>query len=411
MSMTAIKGGVLAAEGFMAASTAAGIRKHGREDMALLFSETPCVAAGTYTSNVVKAAPVVWDKELTDHDHAIHAVVINSGIANACTGDAGMEACKQEARTVAEAFGDVIPPESVLVASTGVIGLPLPMDKMKAGILEMVPKLEHSELHATLASKAIMTTDTKNKEFAVAFEIGGKTVHLGGMTKGSGMIHPKLCTMLCFLTTDLCISKTLLQKALLEDIVDTYNMISVDGDTSTNDTCVILANGKAGNPEITEENEDYQTFKKALHAVNETLARNMAADGEGATHLFTVHVTGANDKETARTLARSVVSSTLTKAAIYGRDANWGRILCAMGYSGAAFDPNKVRLCFVNDIGKILVYKDGVPVDFDEDYAKEILGYEEVTALIELNQGEAEATAWGCDLTHDYVDINASYRT
>ena len=395
----------------MAAATAAKIKSKRRDDMAMIFSEKPCVVAGTFTSNVVKAAPVLWDRALVDSGRPVHAAVINSGIANACTGQMGLDICKEEADATAEAFGQVISADSVLLASTGIIGLQLPIEKMKNAISEMVPKLEASEAAATAASKAIMTTDTKNKEFALEFTIGGKKVHLGGMTKGSGMIHPQMCTMICFLTTDLSITKELLQKALSENVVDTFNMISVDGDTSTNDTCVILANGAAGNPIIDTEGEDYETFKTALLQLTKTLSREMAADGEGASHLFTVHVTQAKDKQEARTLARSVVSSTLTKAAIYGRDANWGRVLCAMGYSGAQFDPNKVNLYFVNDIGKIEVFHQGAPVDFDEDYASEILGYQEVTALIEMHEGTEEATAWGCDLTHEYVNINADYRS
>ena len=408
MGMIAVKGGICAAEGFMAAATAASKR---RDDMAMIFSEKPCVVAGTFTSNVVKAAPVLWDRALVDSGRPVHAAVINSGIANACTGQMGLDICKEEADATAEAFGQVISADSVLLASTGISGLQLPIEKMKNAISEMVPKLEASEAAATAASKAIMTTDTTNKEFALEFTIGGKKVHLGGMTKGSGMIHPQMCTMICFLTTDLAITKELLQKALSENVVDTFNMISVDGDTSTNDTCVILANGAAGNPIIDTEGEDYEIFKTALLQLTKTLSREMAADGEGASHLFTVHVTQAKDKQEARTLARSVVSSTLTKAAIYGRDANWGRVLCAMGYSGAHFDPNKVNLYFVNDIGKIEVFHQGAPVDFDEDYASEILGYQEVTALIEMHEGTEEATAWGCDLTHEYVNINADYRS
>ena len=411
MEMIAVKGGICAAEGFMAAATAAKIKSKRRDDMAMIFSEKPCVVAGTFTSNVVKAAPVLWDRALVDSGRPVHAAVINSGIANACTGQMGLDICKEEADATAEAFGQVISADSVILASTGIIGLQLPIEKMKNAISEMVPKLEASEAAATAASKAIMTTDTKNKEFALEFTIGGKKVHLGGMTKGSGMIHPQMCTMICFLTTDLCITKELLQKALSENVVDTFNMISVDGDTSTNDTCVILANGAAGNPIIDTEGEDYESFKTALFQLTKTLSREMAADGEGASHLFTVHVTQAKDKQEARTLARSVVSSTLTKAAIYGRDANWGRVLCAMGYSGAQFDPNKVNLYFVNDIGKIEVFHQGAPVDFDEDYASEILGYQEVTALIEMHEGTEEATAWGCDLTHEYVNINADYRS
>ncbi len=411
MSMTAIKGGICAAEGFMAAAAAAEIKAKGRDDMAMIFSPTPCIAAGTFTSNVVKAAPVLWDQALVSGGKPVQAVVINSGIANACTGQEGMEICKAEAAATAAAFGGEIPEDAVLLASTGVIGMQLPIEKMKTAISDMVPVLAASEAAATAASRAIMTTDTKNKEFAVSFELGGKTVHLGGMTKGSGMIHPRMCTMLCFLTTDVRITKPLLQKALSETVTDTFNMISVDGDTSTNDTCVLLSNGAAGNAEICTEGEEYELFKQALFKVTETLAQRMAADGEGASHLFTVHVTKALDKQEARTLARAVVSSTLTKAAIYGRDANWGRILCAMGYSGASFDPSKVSLYFVNDIGKIQVFHQGAPVAFDEDYASEILGHEEVTALVEMNEGTAEATAWGCDLTHEYVNINADYRS
>ena len=395
-----IPGGVTAAKGFSAACCAAGIKYAGRTDMAMVYSAVPCHAAGTFTSNKVKAAPVLWDREIVYGGRAAQAVVINSGVANACTGKEGMDACKAEAQCVAEHFGDTFTADSVLVASTGVIGMQLPVEKMLNAISEMIPLLDSDEAHATKASKAIMTTDTVNKEFAVEFELDGKKVHIGGMTKGSGMIHPRMCTMLCFLTTDVAISKELLQKALSEDIVDTFNMISVDGDTSTNDTCVILANGTAGNKEIIDDDEDFETFKAALHQVNATLATRMAADGEGASHLFTAKVVGARNKDQARTLARSVVSSTLTKAAIYGRDANWGRILCAMGYSGAEFDPEKVDLYFVNDIGKIAVYKQGVPLDFDEDFAAEILGYQEVTALIEMNEGVETATAWGCDLTH-----------
>ncbi len=411
MAMISVNGGVCAASGFMAASVAAGIKKKDRDDMAMIFSKEPCTVAGTFTSNVVKAAPVQWDKEVVSSGSPVHAVVVNSGIANACTGKEGMDACMAEAQCVAEQFGDTFKKESVLVASTGVIGMQLPIDKMIDAISEMVPKLDASVDSATLASKAIMTTDTVNKEFAIEFTLDGKKVHIGGMTKGSGMIHPRMCTMLCFLTTDVAISKEMLQKALSEDVVDTYNMISVDGDTSTNDTCVILANGTAGNTEITSEGADYEAFKEALHQVNSTLATRMASDGEGASHLFTVKVVNAHDKQEARTLARSVVSSTLTKAAIYGKDANWGRILCAMGYSGAQFDPTTVDLYFVNDIGKIAVYKQGVPLDFDEDFATEILSYQEVTALVDMNEGQETATAWGCDLTHEYVDINADYRT
>ena len=411
MNMKAVRGGVCAAKGFFAASAAAGIKYRGREDMAMIYSPSPCVSAATFTSNVVKAAPVLWDKAVVESKNPVHAVVVNSGIANACTGAEGMECCRISAEAAAEAFSGTFRKDQVLLASTGVIGMQMPTDRLKEGIFSMVPLLSDTAEAAAKAARAIMTTDTVPKEFAVEFTAGGKTVHVGGMTKGSGMIHPNMCTMLCFLTTDLCITKELLQKALSEDVVDTYNMISVDGDTSTNDTCILLSNGAAGNALVDAENEDYDAFCRALRVVNETLAKRMAEDGEGATHLFEVKVVSARDKAEAVLLAKSVVCSSLTKAAIYGQDANWGRILAAMGYSGAQFDPDKVDLYFVNDIGKILLYRHGVPVDFSEEQAKEILAHKEVTALIEMNEGSASATAWGCDLTHRYVDINADYRS
>ncbi len=407
--MKQIEGGVNAATGFSAAATAARIKYEGRDDMALIVSDSPCVTAGTFTSNLVKAAPVVWDMKVVKESACVRAVVVNSGIANACTGKEGMEYCRETAEAAARALS--IPEDSVLVASTGVIGAPLPMDRLKAGILAMVPELSTDKSAGTSASKAIMTTDTINKEVAVQFEAGGKTVTLGGMSKGSGMIHPNMCTMLAFLTTDLAISKELLQEALSEDVKDTFNMISVDGDTSTNDTLLILANGDAKNPEITEKNEDYEAFLEALHFVNETLARTMAGDGEGAHALFTVTVNGAASKEDARTLARSVVSSNLTKAAIFGHDANWGRILCALGYAGAGFDPDKVDLYFESAAGKIKVVENGLATDYSEEKATEILSEPEVTAIAELKDGDASATAWGCDLTYDYVSINADYRS
>ncbi len=409
--MKAIQGGVLAAKGFMAAAAEAGIKYKGRTDMAMIFSQKDCIAAGTFTSNVVKAAPVLWDKQVVNAGTPVHVVIANSGIANACTGKEGMDICQASAEAVSDAFGGEIPAEGVLICSTGVIGMQMPLDRVKDGIQKLVNGLSDTVEAADQASRAIMTTDTKNKEFAVSFTVKGTEVHLGGMCKGSGMIHPNMCTMLSFLTTDCAITKELLQKALSEDIKDTYNMVSVDGDTSTNDTCLLLSNGAAGNAVIDTEDEDYQAFCQALHAVNEVLAKKMAEDGEGATHLFEVKVQGADNKDEAVLLAKSVVSSSLTKAAIYGRDANWGRVLAAMGYSGAQFDPMKVDLYFVNDIGKILVYKQGAPVDFDEDYAKEILSHPEVTALIEMHEGDAKATAWGCDLTHEYVNINADYRS
>lgn len=287
----------------------------------------------------------------------------------------------------------------------------LPIDRICNGIDAMVPLLKGDTGSGTEASKAIMTTDTKNKEVAVTIEIGGKTVTIGGMCKGSGMIHPNMCTMLSFVTTDAAISKELLQEALSADVQDTYNMISVDGDTSTNDTCLLLANGLAENPEITEKNADYEEFCKALNFVNETLAKKMAGDGEGATALFEVKIIGAESKEQAKVLSKSVITSSLTKAAIYGHDANWGRILCAMGYSGAAFDPEKVDLFFESAAGKMQIIKNGVAVDYSEEEATRILSEPAVTAIADVKMGNASATAWGCDLTYDYVKINADYRS
>ena len=404
-----ISGGVTAAKGFKAASTAAGIKYKDRKDMAMIYSEAPCRSAGTFTTNVVKAAPVKWDKNQVTGGAAAHAVVINAGIANACTGEEGMEYCSRTAATAAQVLG--IPQEGVLVASTGVIGKQLPMDRIETGIKAMAPLLEAGPESGTAASKAIMTTDTKNKEAAVQLELGGVLVTIGGMCKGSGMIHPNMCTMLSFVTTDAAISKELLQEALSQDIKDTYNMISVDGDTSTNDTVLLLANGLAGNAEITEKNSDYMAFCQALNYINETLSKKMAGDGEGCTALFEVTVEGAATKDQARVLAKSVITSSLTKAAIFGHDANWGRILCAMGYSGADFDPEKVDLFFESAAGRMQIIKDGVAVDYSEEEATKILSEPEVTAIADIKMGDARATAWGCDLTYDYVKINADYRS
>lgn len=408
-SMKMIEGGVTAAKGFLSASTAAGIKYQNRKDMAMIYSQVPCQAAGTFTTNVVKAAPVKWDQNVVKNSGLAQAVVINAGIANACTGVEGYQYCEETAAAAAKKLD--IPTDAVLVASTGVIGMQLPMEKLVKGIETMVPQLSDSLESGTESAKAIMTTDTKKKEVAVQIEIGGKTVTVGGMCKGSGMIHPNMCTMLAFVTTDLAISKELLQEALSEDIKDTYNMISVDGDTSTNDTVLLLANGMAGNPELTEKNEDYRNFLQALNYVNETLAKKMAGDGEGCTALFEVKVVGAESKEQAVTLSKSIVTSSLTKAAIFGHDANWGRILCAMGYSGAQFDPEQVDLFFESKAGKLQIVKDGVAVDYSEEEAAKILSEPEVTAVADVKMGTASATAWGCDLTFDYVKINADYRS
>lgn len=407
--MKQISGGVTAAKGFKAASTAAGIKYKDRKDMAMIYSEVPAKAAGTFTTNVVKAAPVKWDKEIVTNSPYVQAIVVNAGVANACTGEEGLGYCKETAGKAAECLS--IPVNSVLVASTGVIGRQLPMDRIAAGVAAMVPNLDSSEESGTAAATAIMTTDTVKKEVAVQLEAGGKTITIGGMCKGSGMIHPDMCTMLSFVTTDAAISKELLTEALKEDIKDTYNMISVDGDTSTNDTVLLLANGMAGNEEITEKNEDYQAFCKALNFINETLAKKMAGDGEGCTALFEVKIIGAETKEQAVTLSKSVITSSLTKAAIFGHDANWGRILCAMGYSGAMFDPEKVDLYFESAAGKLKIIENGVALDYSEEEATKILSEPEVTATADIKMGEASATAWGCDLTFDYVKINADYRS
>ena len=407
--MKQIKGGVTAAKGYEAASTAAGIKYQGRTDMALIYSQVPCVSAGTFTTNVVKAAPVKWDRQIVDSGAGVQAVVVNSGIANACTGEEGMGYCKETAEAAAKALN--IDAAGVLVGSTGVIGMQLPMQKLVDGIQVLAGKKAEGLQSGHDAALAIMTTDTVEKEMAVEIEIGGKTVTIGGMSKGSGMIHPNMCTMLAFITTDAAITKEALQKALSEDVEDTYNMISVDGDTSTNDTAILLANGLAGNQEITYASPEYETFKEALHMVNETLAKKMAGDGEGATALFEVKVVGAESIKQAKTLAKSVVCSNLTKAAIAGHDANWGRILCAMGYSGVQFDPEKVDLFFESKAGKLQIIENGVATDYSEEAATKILSEPEITATADIKMGDYSATAWGCYLTHEYININADYRS
>lgn len=407
--MKIINGGVTAARGFEAAAAKAQIKYQDRTDMALVYSEAPCVAAGTFTTNVVKAAPVKWDQEIVKNSEKVHAVVINSGIANACTGAEGYGYCEQTAQAAERLL--CIPVSSVLVASTGVIGMQLPIDRIRDGVALLVNAKSDTEEAGLEAAKAIMTTDTKPKYAAAQVEIGGKTVTVGGMCKGSGMIHPNMCTMLSFVTTDAAITKEMLQKVLSEDIKDTYNMVSVDGDTSTNDTVLLLANGMAENPVIDKEDENYKAFKEALNYVNTELAKKIAGDGEGATCLFEVKVVGAESKEQAVTLSKSVITSSLTKAAIYGHDANWGRILCAMGYSGALFDPDRMDLYFESAAGKLKIIEDGVSTGYSEELATKILSEEHVTAIADLKMGEAEATAWGCDLTHEYVNINADYRS
>lgn len=407
--MRLIDGGVTAAKGFEAACCEANIKYKNRTDMAMVYSVKPCVCAGTFTSNVVKAACVQWDQKIVYSGEPMQAVVVNSGIANACTGQEGFEACEATAKAVEKELG--VPFANVAVASTGVIGMQLPVDKLVNGVAAMSKTLDGSLEAGTAAAKAIMTTDTIHKEVAVTFEVAGKTVTLGGMSKGSGMIHPNMCTMLGFLTTDLDIEKRLLQEALSEVVKDTFNMITVDGDTSTNDTLLIMANGLAENAKITEKGADYEAFVAALSYVCEFLAKKMAGDGEGASKLFEAKVVNAKSKDDARTLSRAIVASNLSKAAIYGCDANFGRFLCAMGYSGAQFDQNDVELFFESSEGRLQVFDKGTPIVFDEELAAKILGASEVTIFVDMHEGSEEATAWGCDLTYDYVKINADYRS
>lgn len=407
--MKQIKGGITVVPGFEAAAAAAQIKYEGRTDMALIYSSVPCVAAGTFTTNVVKAAPVKWDQKIVKQGGAVQAIIVNSGIANACTGEEGMQYCEETAQTAAEVFG--IQKEQVLVSSTGVIGKQLPMEKIQAGIHMLAQAKGNDKLCGAEAAEAILTTDTHKKEAAVQLEIGGKTVTIGAMAKGSGMIHPNMCTMLSFLVTDAVIEKEVLQKVLSEDVEETYNMISVDGDTSTNDTVLFLANGLAQNASICPGTEEYKAFAAAVHTVNEQLAKAIAGDGEGATALLEVEVVGAADKEQAKKISKSVVCSNLTKTAVAGHDANWGRILCAMGYAGVSFVPEQVDLFLESAAGTIQIVSNGVALPYSEEKATEILSEEKVKILADLKLGDGKATAWGCDLTHGYIDINADYRS
>lgn len=409
MAITKINGGITAPKGFLASGLNAGIKNQTKKDMAMVFSSTPCAAAGVFTSNLVKAAPVKWDKEIVTTSPYVQAVVVNSGIANACTGAEGLGYCADTAAEAAAALN--IPKTAVLVASTGVIGKQLPIDKIKSGVTALSKVLGSSREDAKLAAEAIMTTDTKSKEVACTLELGGKQVTVAGMCKGSGMIHPNMCTMLCFVTTDAAISHELLQKALSEDVVDTFNMISVDGDTSTNDTVLVMANGQAENTPITKEGEDYKTFCEALHFIMLELSKKIAGDGEGCTCLFEATVIGAKDKNQARIIAKSVVCSSLTKAAVFGHDANWGRILCAMGYSGAQFDPEVVDIWLESKAGTIKIVENGIATDYSEETATKILSEEEVIAKMDIKEGNETATAFGCDLTYEYVKINGDYRS
>ena len=403
--MKQITGGVCAATGFTAAGVHCGIRKNKtKRDLALIYSSVPASAAAVYTTNLVKGAPLAVTKQHLA-DGKAQAVICNSGNANTCNAN-GVQVAEQMSVLTAQALG--IAPSDVVVASTGVIGQPLDIAPISAGIPELVKALGP---HSAEAAEGIMTTDTKLKEIAVSFSAGGKECKIGGICKGSGMIHPNMATMLVFITTDCAISPAMLQKALSTDIANTFNMVSVDGDTSTNDMVTVLANGLAGNAEITEENEDFAAFMQALNSVTVYLCRCIAGDGEGATKLLECKVMGAATQDIAKTVAKSVICSSLTKAAMFGADANWGRVLCAIGYSGAPVDVTKIDVKFASEAGEILVCQNGAGVDFSEETAKTILLEKEIDILIGLNSGEAAATAWGCDLTYDYVKINGDYRT
>jgi len=408
MSMQIIDGGVTSPKGFMANGSHVGIKKK-KKDLSVIYTVFPAKGAAAFTTNVVKAAPVLWNQKIIHERGNIQAIVINSGNANACTGEKGMQDAMLMAKTAADALN--LKTEEVLVASTGVIGVPMPMDIICPGIKQTIEGLGDSREAALMAAEAIMTTDTYPKEIAVSFTVQEKTVTIAGMAKGSGMIHPNMATMLSFITTDLNISYELLDKALKESIADSYNMISVDGDTSTNDMVIVLANGAAGNDLIEEENEDYEVFKKALHYVNSHLAKEIVRDGEGAGKFIEVQVKGTKTKEDARILAKSIITSNLVKTAFFGEDANWGRILCAMGYSGVQFDVNHVTIEFRSKAGKIALMEKGLPILFDEELALKILKEKDIQVIACLQEGEEEATAWGCDLSYEYVRINGDYRT
>ncbi len=398
--MKGIEGGITAAKGYKTGAVHSGIRaSQSKKDLAVIVSEVPCQAAAVYTSNIVKAAPLHITREHLGEGTA-QAIVINSGNANACA-PRGEENALREAQAAAKLLG--LKTEDVLVASTGVIGQELPIEVIETAMGQIVLTDDSAD-----TAKAIMTTDTKMKQTAVEFELNGKTVHLGGIAKGSGMIHPNMGTMLCFVTTDAAISQSVLQQSLSKIVKKTFNRISVDGDTSTNDMCIVLANGLAGNEEITQQND---VFDQALESVMKDLAVMIASDGEGASRLIISTVVNAADETQAETLAMSVASSSLFKAAMFGSDANWGRVLCAMGYSGAQFDPEKVDVLFQSDAGTIEVAKNGRGLDFDEDQAKKILSRDQVQVVMNLHEGDVSVTCWGCDLTYDYVKINGDYRS
>jgi glutamate N-acetyltransferase/amino-acid N-acetyltransferase len=408
--METIEGGITAPEGFLANGIACGIKKR-KKDLALVVSERDCTFAGAFTTNLVKAAPVLWDRQLVAESPTVRGIVVNSGNANACTGDRGMADARAMAEMAASALGEGIDATQMLVCSTGIIGQPLPMETIAKGIARCACSMASGIDAARLASEAILTTDTFSKEIAVSVQVGDTTVRIGGMAKGSGMIHPNMATMLSFITTDVAISKADLQTLLGSSVVESYNMISVDGDTSTNDTVLVLANGMSGCDPIKPGAPGWDAFRQAFEYVHTYLAKAIVRDGEGAGKFIEVQVSGASDNGSARTLARSVVSSNLVKTAFFGSDANWGRILCAMGYAGAPFDPSAASIDFVSAKGRIPVFASGVPVAFDEKTAKTILLEKEVTVLVSAGDGPGVGTAWGCDLSYEYVHINGDYRS
>ncbi|WP_026395242.1 bifunctional glutamate N-acetyltransferase/amino-acid acetyltransferase ArgJ [Acetobacterium malicum] len=401
-------GGVTTPTGFKTGGINCGIKKSGKNDLAMIVSEVPGATSIMTTTNVVKAAPILWCNKVMSNPYK-QAVVVNSGNANACTGQKGEEAVVATANKAAAVLD--LQPEDVLIASTGVIGVILPVEKILYGIETLGPKLGNSQEDGDIAANTILTTDTIKKTIAVEVEIGGKSVKIGGMAKGSGMIHPNMATMLSFVTTDVKIAPALLDKLLKETTVDTYNMISVDGDTSTNDMVTVIANGMAGNLPLQENTPDYEIFKEAFIYVHKTLAKKIIRDGEGASKFVEVEVHGTKTKDDARKLAKSVITSSLVKTALFGEDANWGRVLCALGYSGADFDPLKVSLVFSSQAGMITLLNDGAPIAFDEDEAKKVLSETDIYIAVEMEEGDEKAVAWGCDLSYDYVKINGDYRS
>ncbi|MPW26636.1 bifunctional ornithine acetyltransferase/N-acetylglutamate synthase [Alkalibaculum sp. M08DMB] len=406
--MHIVEGGVVAPKGFKSGGKFIGLKKK-RKDLSIVLSEIPCSFAALFTTNKVKAAPVIWNQEIYNNYSKIRALVINSGNANACTGQKGYEDTVLTAKTLAKSIG--ADQHEILVASTGVIGVPLPIDKITNNIDGLVQELDDDVVSGINAAEGIMTTDTNIKMISVKIEIEGKEIHIGGMAKGSGMIHPNMATMLSFITTDINIDESLLRDTLKEITKDTYNMISVDGDTSTNDMVIALANGMAGNAQIISRDENYKIFYDAFLYVNKYLAQEIVRDGEGASKFIEVNVNGAKSKEDAILIVKSVLTSNLVKTALFGEDANWGRVLCAAGYSGADFNPDKATLYFESNNESILLLEQGLPVTFDEDKAFNILKNNDITIRIELEEGEGSSTGWGCDLSYEYVKINGEYRT